>query len=439
MQGPNAAIDRIEKRATDAGIPVEEFVVNARMRQGENRGDRMPFRRTLTLMMPNGRERWPLRVYRRNFQEILESEFEQLIVLGKYQAVVNARSGKIEARISSSQRLSLGGAHVLGLRISRLQGIERFSPPELQENTGGGDALEEDSEYEEDWRLRLEKSGTLLEVSPSTKAFRAIFGNGVTLKIEGKETSSHDDALAVLELYSQSLLFDLDLVHGISAQVARRRELVGRRASTSDSALLKFPANRYSAEALQLYQYGRSAQDLPLLEFLAYYQSVEYFFPFYSKAKALSSLRTRLLDPRFDPSDDGELNRLLSISSTMGRGALSERDQLRAALDGCLTEDELVAFFNESPERMEHFSSKKQLIAGVEKLVFRDGAPSLRDQVADRVYGIRCRIVHAKQDGGVAQQKVLLPLGVEASALNLDIELLRYVAQKALISRATRF
>jgi len=78
-----------------------------------------------------------------------------------------------------------------------------------------------------------------------------------------------------------------------------------------------------------LYLYGRSATGLPLLQFLAFYQVLEYYFPIYSKMDVLSRVKSKLRDPRFDRADDADVNRLIGLASQVGKGGASEKEQLR--------------------------------------------------------------------------------------------------------------
>jgi hypothetical protein len=57
--------------------------------------------------------------------------------------------------------------------------------------------------------------------------------------------------------------------------------------------------------------------------------------------------------------------------------------------------------------------------------------------VADRVYEIRCKIVHTKTDARDATFELLLPFSAEAEQLSHDIELVQYLANRVLISSST--
>jgi len=92
------------------------------------------------------------------------------------------------------------------------------------------------------------------------------------------------------------------------------------------------------------------------------------------------------------------------------------------------------AFMDENESMREALLAKNR-ISGVAPLTPLDKNNKLTNQVANRIYDIRCRIVHAKEDGGPSgNPEVLLPFSAEADLLDPDVMLVRYVAQKVIIA-----
>jgi len=370
-------------------------------------------------------------------EDLLNIEFEKYIVLGDYVATVDKTSGRIEAMVIGGG--FIGRAHIERV-ISQLPGTEVIT----EDNAELDKEAFEDSGYPprqttaQKWRLAVEQDGISIEISPASTAFEHLLERGVTIKVDGSETSSHDEALETLERYAAAMLFDLDVVYGSHIQLAKRRRQNRWRRRERPSQTPKFPRNKYAGQALELYQYGRSATGLPLLEYLAYYQSLEYFFPFFAKEQTVHSVRTQLLHPGFDPLNDDALNRLINLAAPATKTGMTEREQLRATIRACLTETDVRDFVESSPEFTEHFCAKKQKIKGVGAFHLAGNQNDIRDQAADRIYAIRCRIVHSKQDGGGNSHDVLLPSSAETESLLADLELIRLVAQQALIARAAR-
>jgi len=64
-----------------------------------------------------------------------------------------------------------------------------------------------------------------------------------------------------------------------------------------------------------------------------------------------------------------------------------------------------------------------------------DKNDKLTNQVANRIYDLRNRVVHAKEDGGPAVGvEVLLPFSAESERLTADVALIRFIAQKVIIA-----
>ena len=301
------------------------------------------------------------------------------------------------------------------------------------------DDIGSDPPIDREWRLVLTRGAINLELSAGSELFGALSTSlgmpsrpRTTLKITGARPTTHDEALRTLTELGMALFFDIDLRYGISTQLVRQRPRRVRRRFEAMTAPPEFPTNNYPVQPLELYNYGRGAQAMPLLEFLAYYQVLEFFFPIFTRDDVIKRLRATLKDPRFNSNDDVEIGRLLTFLLPYGRATFGEREQLHTTLRACVDNAMIREFAEADDIRKEHFGGK-QVIKGATTLSLADPHADLREQVARRLYDIRCRIVHAKQDGGGSGAEIIMPSGAEASALIHDIDLARFLAQQALI------
>jgi hypothetical protein len=411
-------------------------------------------RPSLYICIPNGRDKRRQFVGPKRAERLVAVPFEKYRLLGSYAAINNSSENYIEAYARVFSRFP-------GLGLADLPGAEIIEaatviPPTAEE----GDAVEEtvDSSTERErairagarWRLRVEDARHLwsIEFSEASDAFLALSSEvrlGVrgrrptTLKIQGINAPRHEDAVRWLEDISGAIFFDLDLCYGIQVGLVRVRSPIRLYRPEPLGRALSLPRLRYPSEALSLYWYGRSAFGMPLLQFLAYYQVLEYFFPVYFRQHLLRRLRQELTDPRFDVTDDAQLARLLNTMTSSGRaGYGSERDQLKATIDGCVDESIARAFLVEDPERLRILGDKKA-IRGVPLVVDDGHHGNLIEQITARIYGIRCRVVHAKADGGDTTVDLLLPSSPEADSLHVDVSILQFLAQKAIVAGGTPF
>ncbi len=166
------------------------------------------------------------------------------------------------------------------------------------------------------------------------------------------------------------------------------------------------------------------------LEYLAYYQVIEFYLPTYTRSAAIARMRTMLKDPRFDYSDDAALGRILNAVTPAGR-APSEREQIAATVAEC-TDDSMIASYLTDRPRTAKALADRARIAGVRTINPKD-QQTLTGQVADRIYDLRCRIVHGK-DSAEHEVRAIRPFDRESRLLRPDLNLIRFVAQRALIT-----
>jgi hypothetical protein len=262
----------------------------------------------------------------------------------------------------------------------------------------------------------------------------------ITIRLDNSNALSHDQATKLLEKASNSLFFNIDLVSGRSLFLRRRAAVRSRRSRPRvEQTPMPAIAFEYDAEAMALYWYGRGAANLPLLRFLAYYQSVEFYFPRYSKAEAVKRVRLVLRDPRFDPSSDQSIAKLLARLRSTGhdRGFGGELDQLEATLAACVTDDDLRDFIAAEPERQGFFARGGDWKKVADVQIGASSTSSIVVETARRIYRIRCRIVHTKDEE--RDEKMILPNTREVRLMQHDIDLAEFIATKCIVASSTPF
>ncbi|MEP4076833.1 hypothetical protein [Haloferula sp.] len=291
--------------------------------------------------------------------------------------------------------------------------------------------------------LTVDNGGRQIAVGTASKQLMVLSGRGAfvlrrqgAIRLSGFGVTTQSDATRILDTYAYPLLFQLDQSHGITLTILRdTRPMRGRgRPRKTEEIDLEFPSHTYDSAPLSLYFYGRRARNLPLLQFLAYYQVVEYYFPAYSRAEAQRRIRTVIKDPAFRADRDADVARILSvITASRGNSFGDERSQLRSTLKECLIEEELRTFLATNKERAE-FLSTKGALQNIGAIPVKSPSSDIIAEVAGRVYDVRCRIVHTKGTGDEGEVELLLPYSKEADQLYFDIELVEYIAQRVLIS-----
>jgi hypothetical protein len=140
-----------------------------------------------------------------------------------------------------------------------------------------------------------------------------------------------------------------------------------------------------------------------------------------------------LEDASFDINDRVGLSQLLAPERRSGRANISEREQVRLTMQTCVTVESVKEFLSLNKEVAEFVSTGPRPL-GAHCITIQDTGTSLPIQLADRIYDLRCRIVHAKAESLDETVGPLLPTSSEASQLSFDLLVIRFVAQQVLVS-----
>lgn len=376
----------------------------------------------VSLGIPNGRDkRWIMLNRPNHVKDLLNTEFENFVFLGEFLAVANYLENSIEATVSQINGLPMQSLHN-GIFGEYVDGDDP-EPIILEEEYLG--------------------SNIKVELGEASEIIKLFTSNGhgrrptISIKISGINISQHDKGLEILKKISDSLFFQLDLQHSCALTLVRDRRYsrgYGHRSRRSppERFELEFPKIEFDEGPISLYWYARSAIGMPLLQFLAFYQVIEYYYPTYSQEEAKRRIRSILKDPTFRKDRDGDIGKVLTAVTRHGRGFGDERAQLRATINACIDPNELRCFLTEENERSDFFSSKQKGLTD-HKLIIKNNTTDLRGSVADLIYDIRCKIVHTKGESSEGEVELLLPLSKEAELLFYDIELMQYIARKVLI------
>lgn len=198
--------------------------------------------------------------------------------------------------------------------------------------------------------------------------------------------------------------------------------------------------SEYDPKAMSLYWSAKTASSMPLIQFLAYYQVIEFYFDRYWKKDTWKAMRKVLEHPRFDPYSDSDIGRLFraaNVNPNPKDRALrpSERVRLKATIQECVTLYDLRSFIVDSEDRQRFFGSNRAKRISRRTISIGDmSSYSLdhREEAAERLSDIRNRIVHAREG-----QEPLLPSAPEIGDLRHDIDLVEFLARKVLRASAS--
>lgn len=361
---------------------------------------------------------------------LLSIPFEKYVFLSDLAAICSYSDGTIEAGIRPAGS-NFGPSLYMYRRLFEFSG-------RLEEFNFGSEKIEVRPMQEGLPHIEISTASDVFITLSKLPSFPRL-----TLKLTGCHVTTHDSALALLNKTAGSILFQLDLLTDLPLILEReRRRITNGRSSKRKANLakeLQYPKNQFDNAPLSLYWYARSATGIPLLQFLAFYQVIEFYFPIYSRSEAQRKLKAILKDPTFRGDRDTDIAKLLAAVHVSRSGAFGdERSQLRATLAECVDPDLLRQYFEADSNRKDFFLTKAKSLP-YHKIPLGSSSTDLRNDVADRVYDIRCKIVHTKSDSRDGSVELLLPYSQEAEQLSFDIDLIQYLAQRVLVAGSAPF
>lgn len=138
--------------------------------------------------------------------------------------------------------------------------------------------------------------------------------------------------------------------------------------------------------------------------------------------------------PTFNPDSDSDLVKLIGTIRAEGhRGTIDERSQLKMALENCLEVRDVVEFLQANPEVKDRLAKKSTL--SEHRLIEKESDKiNLLAIVANRIYEIRCRIVHSKSAFDTDYGEPILPESPDAELLEFDVRLMKFIASRVIIA-----
>lgn len=408
------AIMEIETRCKKAGI---EFLKN----EGSDEEDEY-----WEIKIPAGREKKSIYITDiEDASNLLDIKFENYICFHEYSAICSYKLGTIEAYIQMPNRMSpvFAKRRLFGSKISAED--ELCITIDQSSETGN-------------MKINIGQASNELKILTRSNSISKF-----SIKIRGIEVSNYNKSLTILEKVSNAIFFQIDLCKNLPLTLARenqRRIITGVIGQNNDFENFKFPNTLFDNESISLYWYARNSNGIPLLQYLAFYQSIEFYFPVYSEMEAKRTVKNILKNPMFNPNNDIDLTKVLSsLKSKIGKGYDNERNQLKSTLKECIDVDDFKVFVKNNKNILDFMASSDCKKISKHKININLNNDELLNVVAERIYEIRCKIVHTKAYENDGVSEVLLPFSKEADNLFHDVELIKYIAQQIIIYNGKSF
>lgn len=367
------------------------------------------------------------RVRLNSLQSLIEFEavdFENLKMISDFKGMIHCDTKDIEAVIESSEEdleWSAIGKAVLG--TSFLSFLEDETPVYTPWSATG---VVDNAKIS----VTISKPSAIFRLMVEPKAL-------LTISIRGLADMGLREAIKFFQKTTESILFQIELETGDNCYLSGwpRDPLSMKGEGKENLESIVFPGYEYDNHPMALYIYGRTNVSMPLLQFLAFYQVVEFYFAHYRDKESMNRIRNIIKNPRFHVGCDADI---IKILATLGpdQSPKAERAMLRQTMEGTVDKVELAAFLTKTPATKEFFRSKNSGFSGKPIKIPPEGQAldELISSVADRMYEIRCKIVHAKADRVESETDLIAPNSEQAKKLMHDISLMQFIARSVLIA-----
>jgi hypothetical protein len=420
-------IEILKNRLDEASITYKEYIP-----------EDPEYSTKLIFEIPAAREKHEcLLIYREELiDQALDAEFEKYRFLKGYEGVWSKEKKSIE------------------VEIGNVDSPSRFFFDRLNRIINKPDETEEEETEEEVTSITLPSTDGLdISIGFCSKEFGFLTGcrergprgrnyKRITIKINNVNATTHDSSKDLIEKIANSIFFQIDLAFELPLNlqsqresfIDRRKKRMRKQMFIDESATISEPKYEYDSEPISLYWYAKESMSMPIFQYLGFYQTIEFYFPIYSSYEAKQKIQGLIKDPRFNPNRDADISKIISTIkvSSGGKSFGNEREQLKATLSACTDNQELLNFLKADEERFNFYADNKGKGIATQKISVKNETSDFITEVSERVYEIRCRIVHSKASEG--DFDVLLPYSNEAKKLNFDIELIEFISRKVLIT-----
>lgn len=266
-----------------------------------------------------------------------------------------------------------------------------------------------------------------IEISNPSKIYKFMVSDFsiATIKIKNEKKLNIEKIFDLIN----NISFQFDVIFNSSFCLEKPKEFKWFALTSKQKMRARKPTFFYDRRAISLYLYACSSSSFPLTQFLAFYQSIEVFFPKFTHEEIRNRMSSVLKSPDFQPDDNSDLDRLMAVvTGKKNGGFLDEKDQLKTVLSACISEDEIRKIIKE--ENLIEYYENKKTWEKFPKIPVK-GKESLIPSICDRIYRIRCAIVHTKfSETG---NNTILPFSDDETNIIKDISLLKKIAQQILI------
>lgn len=265
-------------------------------------------------------------------------------------------------------------------------------------------------------------------------------GKQTILRIKGLSLNTPNIKEEDLKLLLNSVFFDIKCLRNEYFEVYDYHFL-GENYKLSKSQYIKQRGNNHKLvfknlipELLDYFKVADQINYLPF-KFLCNYHIVEYFLDKSAHLAIKRKLDSVLYQPDFDANSSSYIDEILNSFKEEGDRLKSDKIKIQRVFQEFLEKDKIIAFIN-NLELKDHFFSDQTFDFQSKVTLVQlksDTDSQLFKSLADRVYSIRCSIVHSNPDFGVKKGVPFVSSKSNLSILEKEIYLLEEIGKTLII------
>lgn len=193
-----------------------------------------------------------------------------------------------------------------------------------------------------------------------------------------------------LDNYVQEILYNCSVKLGMNFRKIEVSPLYREKGEANEN-LLQF--NYQSLEIIPLMYYNSTFDDASVrIKFLSYYQVIEYY---YVRANNIL-LKDKLIEAQVTDSetDPREITKIVKQYLKLNK----ESAAIKLVLEKAIDVNELKQWLNEKPERLMYFTQNEDGLLSAFNIDLSVNDKLIISKLSDRIYSLRCSIVHSKAD-----------------------------------------
>jgi len=262
----------------------------------------------------------------------------------------------------------------------------------------------------------------------------------ITIRIHNIPETSIKAALSHTSPIIESCLFELSYLKHIQVRLSEEWPNKERRLQKAErfefgeqirGNKLSLPTARFNSDIVSFYHLGMS-NDIPVLQFLAFYQVLEYYFVSVSDEQLYSKLSRQLKDPKFNTTPQN-LDRL--IQEVLDHGHITDEvEMLKNVLNKFIDEAELIEFIKAYEDYLgEKPYTKKRDVFG-EEIEIKLAKGHVFGNVAKTIKTVRNALVHSSDSYGRSARHI--PFSKSTEIVKREIPLVKFLAERIIIASA---